>query len=320
MRILIGDTVFPFLKDLLVGLLPEDEIRRCAKERLQSEAPWAEVLIPTMARVSPEIFEAASSLRFIQQHGVGLEGVDIAAATASGIPVCNVPGHQEPANAKSTAEGAAFLMMACARRLNSARQSLSQGSWGSPLGRALFDQTALIVGLGQVGQALARILVCLGMKVMATKGQPRPELVRELGLQRLTGPDGLREMLPAADFLVSTVVVTDRTRGMFNRSVFELMKPSAYFVNASRGGVVDEADLAAALDEGLLAGAGLDVLAVEPPPADHPLLNREEVVVTPHIAGVTEQCQTAVARAMADNINRFRRGEPVKNCVNPEAL
>ncbi|MBW1712721.1 MAG: hypothetical protein JRJ59_06205, partial [Deltaproteobacteria bacterium] len=261
MKVLIGDTVFPFLKDILTPLLPEDDIRRCAKENLLSEVPWAEVLIPTMAQVTPDIFEAASGLRFIQQHGVGLEGVDIAAATARGIPVCNIPGHQEPANAKSTAEGAAFLMMACAKRLNLARKSLVQGPWGSPLGRALFDQTALIVGLGQVGQALARILVCLGMTVMATKGRPQPELARQLGLEQLSGPDGLKEMLPKADFLVSTLVVTEKTKGMFNRSLFELMKPSAYFINVSRGGVVNEADLVEALDKGLLAGAGLDVWA-----------------------------------------------------------
>jgi len=320
MRILIGDTVFPFLIDLLKPLLPQDQLRRCPKDQLMANAAWAEILIPTMALVTPEVIAAAPDLKFIQQHGIGLEGVDLAAASARSIPVCNVPGHQEPANAKSTAEGAAFLMMACARRLNQARLGLVHGPWGAPLGRALFGDTALIVGLGQVGQALARILTCLGMTVLATKARPEAGLAQELGLFRLGGPAELEGMLPEADFVISTLKVTDQTRGLFNLPLFGRMKPTAFFVNVSRGGVVNETDLLQALDQGLIAGAGLDVFASEPPEPNHPLLHREDVIATPHIAGVTYQCQTAVARAMAENIRRFEQGRPVKNCVNPEVL
>jgi D-3-phosphoglycerate dehydrogenase len=227
--------------------------------------------------------------------------------------VANVPGDQAPVHAECTAEGGVFLMMACARQYKSCQQTLARGEWGRPSGEALINRTALIIGLGAVGQALAARLVPLGMRVMATDVIARSETAEKLGLHRLENSSKLNDMLPAADFVISTVTLTLETQGLFNRTVFERMKPTAFVVNISRGPIVNEEDLLAALNDGQIAGAGLDVLNQEPPAKDHPLVNHAKVVVTPHTAGITKQSFDALGRAVADNVERLKKGEPLQN-------
>jgi phosphoglycerate dehydrogenase-like enzyme len=299
--------------ETIVRLMPEDEVRVCLQKEVPSEAPWAEVLIPAMTRLTPEIIDSAPDLKLIQQFGVGLEGVDLEAAAARGIPVANVPGDQAPVHAECTAEGGVFLMMASARQYKFCQQTLARGEWGRPSGQALIDRTALIIGLGAVGQALAARLVPMGMRVMATDIQARSDTAENLGLDRLEDPSKLSDLLPEADFVISTVTLTPETQGLFNRTVFERMKPTAIVVNISRGPIVNEEDLLAALNEGQIAGAALDVLNQEPPAADHPLVNHEKVVVTPHTAGSTRQSFDALGRAVADNVERLKKGEPLQN-------
>ena len=313
MKILICADMFPAMIETVTRLLPEDEVRVCLQKEVLAEAPWAEVLIPAMTRLTAEIIQSAPDLKLIQQFGVGLEGVDLEAAAARGIPVANVPGEQAPVHAECTAEGGVFLMMACARRYKACQQALAYGEWGRPSGEALISRTALIIGLGAVGQALAVRLVPLGMQVMATDVIVRPEVAKQLGLAKLENPSKLNNLLPEADFVISTVTLTSETRGLFNRAVFGHMKPTAFVVNISRGPIVNEEDLLAALDEGLIAGAGLDVLNQEPPAADHPLVKHPKVVVTPHTAGITRQSFDALGRAVAENIERLKKGLPLQN-------
>jgi phosphoglycerate dehydrogenase-like enzyme len=263
MRILIGSLNFPSILPILGGLLPDDQITPCPEDQLAAQAKSAQVLIPTMAPIGREIM-AGSSLKLIQQWGVGLEGVDIEAADEEGIAVCNVPADKTPGNALSTAEQALFLMMAVARRFNTSRGHLGFDAWGAPMGRALFGQEALIVGLGAVGQALAQRLKGLDMRLSAVKAHPDAALARELGLAALGGPDDLFEMIERADFVVSCLTATPQTIGLFDSRAFAAMKPGAIFVNVGRGKVVIEADLMAALESGHLGGAGLDVFAAEP--------------------------------------------------------
>jgi phosphoglycerate dehydrogenase-like enzyme len=313
MKILICADMFPAMIETVTRLLPEDDVRVCLQKEVFAQAPWAEVLIPAMTRLTAEIIQSAPDLKLIQQFGVGLEGVDLEAAAARGIPVANVPGEQAPVHAECTAEGGVFLMMACARQYKACQQALARGEWGRPSGDALINRTALIIGLGAVGQALAVRLVPLGMQVMATDVIVRPEVAKQLGLVRLEKPSKLNEMLPEADFVISTVTLTPETRSLFNRAVFGRMKPTAFVVNISRGPIVNEEDLLAALDDGLIAGAGLDVLNQEPPAVDHPLVNHPKVIVTPHTAGITRQSFDALGRAVVENIERLKIGLPLQN-------
>lgn len=317
MRVLICDDTFPAMIEVLSGLLSEDDVRFCRQEEVEKQAPWAEVLIPAMTRITSRIIEAAPDLKLIQQFGVGLEGVDIPAAAASGIPVANVPGNEAPVHAECTAEGGVFLMMACARRFKQSQETLARGEWGRPRGVALIDRTALIIGFGAVGRALAQRLKALGMKVMATDLYSSEALGQEMGLVLTAKPEQLDSLLPQADFLVSTVTLTPQTRGSLNRSVFERMKPTAYLINISRGPIVNEEDLLAAVDDGLIAGAGLDVLCSEPPDSTHPLLNHDRIIITPHTAGVTEQSFRALGSGVADNIFRLKQNRSLRNTVAP---
>ena len=313
MRVLICNDMFPAVIDTMTRLLPDDEVRVCRYEQVDQKAPWAEVLIPTMAHLTAETIYSAPDLKLIQQFGVGLEGVDLPAAAERKIPVANVPGSEAPVHAECTAEGGLFLMMACARQFKQVQKTLKAGQWGRPHGEALIDRRALIIGLGAIGSALARRLVALNMTVTAVKAHPDPKISIELGLEKLIGPESLLDEVPKADFVISTVTLTDQTRELLNRNVFSRMKPNAFVINVSRGPVIDEDDLLAALNEGLIAGAGLDVLLSEPPGSDHPLVNHDRVIITPHTAGITEQSISAVGRSVADNIERIKTGRSLKN-------
>jgi phosphoglycerate dehydrogenase-like enzyme len=316
MRVLICDDTFPAMIETVTRLLPEDEVRVCRQQEAAQMAAWAEVIIPAMTRITAEMIRSAQGLKLIQQFGVGLEGVDMTAAAIRSMPVANVPGNRAPIHAECTAEGGLFLMMACARKFKICQQTLSRGEWGRPCGMALIDRTALIIGLGAVGRALASRLVPLGMRVLSSELNPEPGVAKRLGLSCLVGPESLNQMLPDADFVISTVTLTPETKGLLNLSVFERMKSTAFVINISRGPIVNENDLLTALNRGIIAGAGLDVLSQEPPGPDHPLVTHERVVMTPHTAGVTEQSFTALGRAVADNIARLKRGEPLENVAN----
>ena len=318
MKILLCSKAFPQVFEFLKVLLPHEDIFSCAGEDVVRLGMGADVLIPLMHRLEPELIEGTAA-ELIHQWGVGLEGVDIAAATARGIMVCNVPG-DTTANADSTAEHALFLMLAVARRIHECFSAFHQGLWGTPLGQALGGRTALVVGLGRVGKALARKLVALGMKVQALRRTADIETEAAIGLVGAGDMSRLYEMASSADFVISTIALTDHTRALFNRDLFRVMKPSAFVINVSRGPVIDEADLVEALQTGEIAGAGLDVYEQEPLDPNNPLLILPNVVATPHIAGVTVQNYDGIARIVTCNILRVKCGQVPMYCVNEAAL
>ena len=259
-----------------------------------------------------------TSARLIQQWGAGLEGVDVEAASARGIYVCNVPSDETP-NAESTAEHAVLLMLACARRLHTCFRAFDKGLWGAPLGDSLFGRRALIVGFGRVGKALARKLVALGMEVDAIRRRPEPGETRQASVGEVGKPSDLPRLASQADFLVVTATATEEARGMINASTIRAMKPTAFVINVSRGAVINEPALIAALKDGLIAGAGLDVFAQEPVDLRSPLLRMENVIATPHVAGVTRQSYEGIARVIAGNVTAVKEGRRPKYCVNPDA-
>lgn len=314
MKILFCGNYFSNASEFLKALLPHEDVCSCAREHVVRLGMAADVLIPMMHRLEPELISGTAA-KLIHQWGVGLEGVDIAAATARGIMVCNVPG-DATANADSTAEHALFLMLAVARRIHECFNAFNQGQWGTPLGQVLGGRNALIVGLGRVGKALARKLVALGMNVRAVRRKADIETEAALGLVGAGNMSRLKEMASDADFVISTIALTDDTRGLFNHDLFRVMKPSAFVINVSRGPVIDEADLVEALQTGEIGGAGLDVYEQEPLDPNNPLLILPNVVATPHVGGVTVQNYDGIAKILAHNILRVKDGKLPMYCVN----
>jgi len=318
MKILFCGKTFPNTHELLKVLLPDEDISNCPEDRVMELGLNTDVIIPLMHRLEPELI-GRTTAKLIHQWGVGLEGVDVAAATARGILVCNVPG-DATANADSTAEHAIFLMLGLARRIHECFSAFHEGLWGAPVGEALMGNTALIVGLGRVGKALARKLVALGMNVEAVRRTADPEVEKALGLVRAGDMSHLYQMSSYADFVISTIALTDGTRGLFDHRLFEAMKPSAFVINVSRGPVVNERDLLEALKAGKIAGSGLDVYSQEPVDPDNPLLAMRNVVATPHVAGSTRQNSEGIGRILADNLLLFKKGKAPLHCVNKAAL
>jgi len=314
MDILICTLHFPHCAELLRKHLPADDIRSCPADQVRAAAAKVDVLIPAMHRVDAEII-ARTSAKIIHQFGVGLEGVDIPAATRQGIYVANVPGHEGAGNAASVAEHAIFLMLALARKFSRALDNVQRRVFGSPLGLSLTGKTVAILGVGSIGAELARRLQGLQMHVLGIKQHPSETLRQELRLEFLGGAHDLAKVLVEADFAVSALPVTPATRGILNAAALARMKKSAFLLNVGRGPVIDHDALVEALAQGTIAGAGLDVFWDEPTDPNDPLL-QQNVIATPHIAGVTDLSYNDIARGLAANVNRLRAGLPPINCVN----
>ena len=314
MEILICTTHFPHCAEILRQHLPHDNIRACPAEQVQEEAARVDVLIPAMFRVDAKVI-AKTSATIIHQFGVGLEGVDIPAATRRGIYVANVPGHEGAGNAESVAEHAIFLMLALARKFPLALANVKKRLFGAPLSTALQGKTVAILGVGSIGTEIVKRLHHFGMRLLGIKQHPSETLRQQLGLAFLGGIQDLPQVLAEADFVVLALPVTPTTRGLINTTVLSQMKKSAFLINVGRGPVIEHDALVSALAQGTLAGAGLDVFWDEPADPDDPLF-AYNVLATPHTAGVTDLSYNSIARGLAANVNRLRAGEPPINCVN----
>lgn len=314
MNIVICTPHFPHCGETLRQHLPEDSIRSCPADQVHTAVADADVLIPAMCRVDAEVI-ARTSAKVIHQFGVGLEGVDIPAATRRGIYVANVPGHEGAGNAASVAEHAIFLMLALARKFPRALDNVRRRVFGSPMGSALAEKTVTIVGVGSIGAALARRLRGFQTRTLGIKQRPSAILQQELGLDFLGGPQDLGWALGEADFVVLSLPVTPTTRGIIDAAALARMKKSAFLINVGRGPVIDHGALVTALDREIIAGVGLDVFWDEPVDPNDPLF-RYNVIATPHIAGVTNLSYNDIARGLAANVNRLRAGLPLLHCVN----
>jgi D-3-phosphoglycerate dehydrogenase len=249
-----------------------------------------------------EVLRQLPRLRLIAVCGIGTDAVDLEGARALGIAVCNLPGRTAPI----VAEHALALMFAVAHRAWYQTDQIKRGRW---LGRdniSLCGKTLGLVGTGNIGAALARLAAALGMRVVAWTFHPSAERAKRLGVSFLS----LEEVLATADVVSLHVQLTEQTRGLIGRRELGLMKPGALLINTARGSVVDAAAVAAALDAGHLGGAGIDVFEVEPPPADHPLLACEQVVLTPHNADQTPEGMELLNAGVVDNVIAFLEGRP----------
>jgi glyoxylate reductase len=267
-------------------------------------------------KVDAALLAAAPKLRVVSNFAVGVNNVDLAAATERRVPVGNTPG----ALTEATADIAVTLLLAAARRLGESALDARAGRWltWEPLGwlgRELAGRTLGIVGMGRIGFATARRLHRgWDMKVLYTARSPKPDADRELGARHVDLPTLLAE----SDFVSVHADLNPTTKGMFGAKEFAAMKPSAVFVNTARGPHVDQVALANALRAGTIFAAGLDVTDPEPLPPDHELYSLPNCVIAPHIASATVETRDAMATLCAKNLLAGLRGERLPHCVNPE--
>ena len=262
---------------------------------------------------SREAFLAAKRLRWIQSGSAGVEGMrSIPELIESDVTVTNTRG----AHAVTIAEHAFGILIFLARNFYSLLQSQEQKEWQRPLeqpGVGLSGLTMGIIGLGQIGRAIGKRAHAFEMRIIAVDAHdvPRPEYVAEFWLL-----DGLPQLLRRADVVVVATPITEETRGMLGPEQLTLMKPSAYLLVMSRGGIIDEPTLAAMLREGRLAGAGLDVTAIEPLPPESELWDAPNIIITPHCSPSSPQTRANVTAIMRENLTRYLAGEPLTNLVD----
>ena len=302
-----GDTV-------LNMVAPESDwldVRWCHEEddeTLHRDLGWADAVWHVLRPLSGADLRRGDRLRLVHKLGAGVNTIDVDTATALGIAVANMPG----ANAPSAAEGTVLLMLAAMRRLLELDSATRAGrGWPTDAGlgetvRDIGSCTVGLVGYGNIAQRVEKIVAAMGARVIHTS----------------TGDDGspgwceLSDLLAASDIVSLHLPLTPQTERLIDRTALESMKPNALLVNTSRGAIVDEPALVAALRSGRLAAAGLDVFASEPVTADNPLLRLDNVVVTPHVVWYTQDTMRRYLVEAIDNCRRLRDGQDLVNVVN----
>jgi D-3-phosphoglycerate dehydrogenase len=317
-RILVCDELHPRALEILRarGFQPELATGLSEDELVARVAGVHALLVRSATRITARVIEAADRLELIGRAGVGVDNVHTAAATARGIVVMNTP----TGNTVTTAELAISLLCSVARHIPRADRRTRAGEWQKQglMGTELTGKTLGIVGLGRIGRVVAERAQGLRMEVVAHD----PYLTGAGASSPVEGVEllGLDELLARADFVTLHVPLTDGTRNLLSRERLALMKPGARLINAARGGLVDEAALAEALGEGRLAGAALDVLAQEPPGPGHPLIGREDVILTPHLGASSHEAQLNVAIGIAEQTATFFEDGVAHNAVNAPAV
>ncbi len=276
---------------------------------LAALAEASAVLIRSATKVDAEAIAAAPALKVIARAGVGLDNVDIKAATTAGVMVVNAP----TSNIISAAELTVGHILSLARHIPAAHGALALGQWkrSKYTGVELFEKTVGIIGLGRIGALITARMQAFGMQIVAYDPYVTPTRAQQLGVTLLS----LEELLKQSDFITIHMPKTPETTGMISTDQLALMKPTAFIVNVARGGLIDESALFTALKSGRIAGAGLDVF-VEEPPTDSPLLGLENVVVTPHLGASTDEAQEKAGVSVARSVRLALDGELVPDAVN----
>lgn len=288
--------------DVKTGMKPE--------ELVQVIGAYDGLIIRSATKVTPAIVEAGKNLKAIGRAGIGVDNVDLAAATKKGIVVMNTPS----GNAVTTAEHAIAMMFAICRKIPQATASTRAGKWekGKLMGSELCNKTLGIVGVGNIGRIVADRAQGLKMKVIGYDPFLSPEAAEKIGVTLVELP----ELYRRSDIITIHVPLTEKTRYLINKEAFRQMKKGVTLINCARGGLVHEGDLVAAIQEGIVAGTALDVFEQEPPPPDHPLLKMDQAIFTPHLGAATDEAQENVAIEVAElMVDYFTKGT-VRNAVN----
>ena len=313
LRILITDPLHPDGVDRLAGN-PAYQVL----EHVRPDPATLVELVPTVdawivrsgTQVTAELLAQARRLKVVARAGVGVDNIDVEAATRQGVLVMNAPD----ANAITTAELALAHLLSLARHLVAGDRMVRGGGWDRKalMGTELDGKILGVLGLGRIGRQVARRARGLGLEILGHDPYVTPAALGGLEIDLVTLP----EMFARADFLTLHAPLNEHTRGLLNREAFAAMKPGMRLVNCARGALIVEQDLLDALEQGIVAGAALDVFLEEPPPTDSPLLQHPRVVTTPHLGASTEEAGRKVALAVVDQVNAFLETGRVTNSVN----
>lgn len=314
-RKLPEDAILKLTEQFSVNMWDSEDVS-VPREILLAEAKKADALITMLSdTIDEEVISAGSSLKVIANLAVGYDNIDVNAANNRGIAICNTPD----VLTDTTADLTFGLLMATARRLIEAAEFVKEGKWQSwsPLllaGHDIHHKTIGIVGMGKIGETVAKRATGFDMEILYHNRSRKLEVEQAIGAQYVT----FAELVKRSDFIVCLTPLTHETKNLFTAEVFQQMKPSAIFVNASRGPVVDEVALHDALVNGTIAAAGLDVFTKEPISADYPLLKLENVVALPHIGSSSIETRTTMMELCVENISRVLTGQNPKTLVNKE--
>ena len=291
--------------DIATGLTPAELIARIGD--------YDGLALRSSTKVTEATIEAAGKLKVVGRAGIGVDNIDVEAATRRGVVVMNTPS----GNAVTTAEHAIALLFALAREIPAADRSTRAGKWEKSrfMGVELTGKTLGVIGCGNIGAIVAERGRGLRMRVIAHDPYLSPERARDLGVEKVE----LEALLARADFITLHVPMTDQTRGMIDAAALAKTKPGVRIINCARGGLVVEEDLKAAIESGHVAGAGLDVFAQEPA-HDNPLFALDQVVATPHLGAATTEAQDKVALQIAEQMSDYLLTGAIANAINMPAL
>jgi D-3-phosphoglycerate dehydrogenase / 2-oxoglutarate reductase len=304
LKILTG--VKEFQVDVKTELTPE-ELKGIIKD-------YDALIVRSSTKVTKDIIGSAQRLKVIGRAGVGLDNVDLEAATQKGIIVMNTPG----GNTISTAEHTMSMLLALSRNIPQANLSVKKGEWKRSkfMGVELYNKTLGIIGLGRIGSELAKRAFSFGMKVLAYDPFLSLEVAKSLGIEAVE----LKELLENSDYITVHTPLTEQTKHMISDKEFAIMKKSARVVNCARGGIIDEQALAKAIKEGKIAGAAMDVFEKEPVSPDNELLKLDNVITTPHLGASTEEAQVNVAIEVVEIVRDALLGKGIRNAANYPCL
>jgi len=302
---------------LLEGISEVKFASGTSEETLMEESRGVDaIVIRAMGRITAKVMGNAPRLKVVGRHGVGVDNIDVEAATRRGIPVVYTP----EANAEAVADHTMGLIIALAKNIVQGNCALKfKGNWNfryEQRGTDVYGKTLGIIGLGRIGRRVAKRARGFDMRVLVYDPYVNEDGASKVGVELVD----LETLLGSSDFVTIHVPLTEETRKLLSEREFSLMKPGAFLVNTSRGGVVDERAIIRALSTGRLAGAGLDVFEKEPPDPENPLFKFGNVVVTPHMASHTVESLRKMAVEVAEGVVKVLKGETPTNIVNPEVL
>jgi D-3-phosphoglycerate dehydrogenase / 2-oxoglutarate reductase len=286
------------------------------EETLAREARDCDGILVRTAVISGKVMENAPKLKVIGRHGVGVDNIDLAVATRKGIAVVNAPD----SNIDSVAEHVLGMILALAKNFVKMDKEIRLGGYelrNKIIGMEIKDKTVGIIGLGNIGMAVAKKLKALDVKIIAYDPYVKPSEIMNTGMNLA---NSLNKIYSDSDIVTVHVPLTENTMGMIGKEEFKKMKKSAFFINTSRGQIIDEIALYEALKNGEIRAAALDVFIKEPPSMDNPLFKLENIILSPHNASLTEEAMIKMATHSAQGILDYLNGKIPKYLVNPEVL